>query len=565
MKSGKKEKKETVFTKGKTDDEKVSRFVAGGLFSTAATAFSGLFGLLWLITLTAKLGPQDYGIMGPIFNGFWPLCALVSMGVNLSATAYVSHHYEKEFEESKKYAVEGNKYMVLFGVGFMLLTILVSVPLRLMGMMSTLWMVIIIEIALAAMFCLFWWGVLGAINGFQRLDFVAIGNMTFPIGMFVFSLLFVMLAQKFFGAESQWDIAGATLGLAMGGASAWVISLILFPRCRVMPLREIYRFRISHGLFKKIIKLGGISTIANIAYTILQGIAPVIVGFLAISLGLYGAHLAKIGEKLSGYFSASWQYSMAPLLVMGITFALMPAISEAHAQGRKDLMQQYFDITMKYAFIFTIAFFSAYASLGGHIVEFFSGPKYPASVHTPIIIPLALGFNFLAFCYLFMFLFIGLKRPHIPAMVIPLVNVILIIILLLFSYLVHNINILGWSLVISGGIGFSIMIWYLIKRVGLKIKFWLYTIPAMAAIPTWALAYFVLPKKGLAVAVDLIIIGVVFTLLYLFFGGLEETGVDQFRNNLQSINNSVLNFIGRGMIFFIVRSPFYEWYKRWKF
>lgn len=122
---------------------------------------------------------------------------------------------------------------------------------------------------------------------------------------------------------------------------------------------------------------------------------------------------------------------------------------------------------------------------------------------------------------------------------------------------------LSWSLAISGAIGFSIMLYYAVKKMGLKIWYHLLVTPLAAAIPVWAITYFLIPKKGLMTGVALTVMFGLFLILYSVFGGHDSDDIKTFEEIMDSINNPILNAIKKWLVIFVYKSPFFEWYKRW--
>lgn len=537
--------------------------MAGGTAVTAALIGAGLFMFIWVIAMTQKLGPRDYGILGPCFFGFWALSALVTIGIPQAITTFVAQHYEKELEEAKKFIIDGNKFLIIIGLIFMSLAILSSLVLWLTGVISAFWFAIICIEAFGIMTAQLFLGLLSALNGFQRMDYVALGQMFMPLGMFVASLTLVTIVQNILGAETSWDIIAGALGICVGGIFAYLGSLFLFHKAKVMSIKELYNWKKSHGLFRKIISFGGPVTIGNLGYNILQNIPPVLIGFIALGIGWFGTNLSE-NKLQSGYFSTAFTYGASPMLVIGIAFAFIAAISEAQAQGKRELMQKYFDIVLKFAFFVTVTFLAIYTFAIGPIEQLASGAKFPAQIMGPLTLPIVLGFCFFAFCFIFMFMFWGLKRPAPPAIAISIAILLVTGFIFAFSYFFHSVLLAGVSMMVGGAFAFVYLLIYITKKIGLKIHLFTFGPTFAAAIVSWAIVYFLFPKKGLIAIVDILPYFIIFMIIYFFLGGYDTDDFETLRDSLKGMKlGFVLPLIE--MIEKMTRkSPFFEWYKKKK-
>lgn len=515
-----KEKKSSIFAKAETDKEKANRLVAGSIVSMLATIFGGAFMAAWMISTTQLLGPKDFGIFGPIFQSFWAVATLISLGINVSITTFVAHHWEKEKEEARKFSADGSKLMLVIGGGISLLVILILFLLWMTNYIDSFRFWLLFVYILGIFLNLQFWAIQGIILGVQRTDYYALGNFLFPTMNFTFSLSLILLAQKIFGKESQMDIISATSGLLFGGFFGTILALFLLKKIDEETYREIYDFSKIYHLFRKIITFGGISTIANVNYTLFNSISCIIVGILAGKFGIFAAN-HSLNLKQSGYYSASYLYASAALMIMGLAFPLISAMSEAEAQGKRELMQHYLDLILKFSFPIIIGVFIFYASVGGEIVSFLAGKEYPISEVRGITIIVSLGICFLSLFYLLLNVFFGVKKPQYGAVSITVALIIQVVGLFSLVFLFKNTISAGFVLTFSSFIAMVISIYYLVKYVNLKIKPILYIAPLLSAVPAFIIAnlfvskqgsVFFIPKFFLCAAVLLIIYGMIYAI-----------------------------------------------------
>jgi O-antigen/teichoic acid export membrane protein len=509
------EKKISVFEKATTDREKSERLVAGSIFSMLATIFGGAFMTAWMISTTQLLGPKDFGIFGPIFQSFWAVATLISLGINVSITTFVAHHWEKEKEEARKFSADGSKLMLIIGAAVSVLVILILLYLLFTNYITSFYFWLILVYTLGIFFNLQFWAIQGILLGVQRTDYYALGNFLFPTMNFIFSLILILLSQKIFGKESQIDIISATSGLLFGGFFGSILAMFLLKKVDVETYKVLYDFSKIYNLFKKIIKFGGISTIANLNYTIFNSISCVIVGILATKFGIF-AENHSLNLKQSGYYSASYLYASAALMIMGLAYPLISAMSEAEAQGKRELMQHYLDLILKVSFAIITGVFIFYASVGGEIVHFLAGKEYPIEEVKGITIIISLGICFLSLFYLLLNIFFGVKRPQYAAISITIALIIQVIGLFFIPFLFKSTISAGFVLTISSFVAMAISIYYLVKNVNLKIKPILYIAPILSALPAYIIANLFVPKNGLffflCAGVLLLIYGAIYTI-----------------------------------------------------
>lgn len=550
----------SAFTRGSTDEEKVTRFISGGAVSIVATIIGGLFGgALWLIAMNRLLGPKDFGILGPIFNSFFMFCTIISLGIPQTITTYVSHHYETDISEAKKFIKEGIKFIFLIGFVFIVISTCLVILFYSLGKINLLWTSLLITVALGITINLFFWGINSVLNGFQRLDYVSLGNMIFPIGMFISSLGLVIILQKTQGKESIWDVVGASAGMGIGAMVAFICALILIQKTLVISIKELFSWRKSYGLFRKIISFGGLSALALVGFSVLNLSPPQLV-LLCAKFHWYGETL-KENLIQSGYFSTAMMYASAPLMIMGLVFALIPAISEAEGKGRLDLMQKYFNLTLKFTFVCIIGIIAIlYSVLAGEIVFLLSGAEFPASTMGPITTVVSIGMAFIALNFLLINLYIGIKRPYIAALIVIICIFLEISIIIILSYLFKSILAAAAGLIIATAVGTFLMFRYLVKNVGLTIPIWALIPSLLAGLGTMIIIYF-LPKKEIMVILDIIIAIIIYFLLYAFFGGWAAEDFKMFKDTLIALNLKSLIPILNKLESILTKSPFFEWYK----
>lgn len=487
--------KKSIFEGATTDEEKSKRLVAGSIFSMLATVFGGLFMAGLIISTTQLLGARDFGLFGPIFQSFWAVATIISLGLNFAMTTYVAHHWEQDKEEARKFAIEGNKLLLLISSGFTVVVILFSLIVFKLGKISTFHLMLAIIYTLAVFTTLQFWSISGIMLGLQRTDYYALGNFIFPTTTFLFSLVFVVAAQKLYGKQSELDIVGAVAGLILGGAVTYLVVVYLLRRVDLEIYKNLYNFKVNYGIYGKIIKFGGVTNIANISFTLFNSLPCVLIGFLAMKYSIF-APSYELNKIISGYFSSSYIYASAAMMIMGLVWPLISAMSEAEGQKKFELMQHYFDLILKYTLVILVGCFIFYASVGGQIVNLLAGSEYPVEKVGPITVILSLGICFLGLFYLFMNIFIGVKKPQYAAVAVGSGVVLQIFSIILSSYFFKDIY--KVSLFFSGSaiITFLFTLFFMRYYVKLKIKLPLVIVPLLGGGIAYLIANKYIPKDG---------------------------------------------------------------------
>lgn len=448
--AAKKKFSDTFSASGGTDEDKQKRFAAGGLIAMGAFLAGGIFQILWMNAITMKLGKQDMGLFGPLLFAFYAAGTVIALGVPQTITTFVSLHYENEFEESRKFITDGMRLLCLSAISVLLIGCVIPIILVLTGALSTINAALIIAFIVSISMMAMFWGINSILNGFQRLDLVSVGNIVFPIVQYGASLVLIIVAQKITGAEKRWDVVGSVLGLGLGQGAAGIAALIVLTANKTVSIKELFGFKSSHGLFVKILKFGGWAAAALVIMTLIQNLPSVVVRLIGMKWLLFNSD-PVLCEGEIGLFSTSMIFGMATMLIVGIAMAIIPAISEAEGQGRHDMMQKYYNTGFSQAFVILVAFIAVFAAVIGPLIEIMSGPEYPASVMGILGTLAVIGGAGCGALYLLINIFIGLKKPQVPAVVLFIVITLMFVLITGLSF--------AFKKVVWAAIGFDIATW----------------------------------------------------------------------------------------------------------
>lgn len=489
---GKKKGLLSVFQTGETDDDKKKRFEAGGIISMGAFMAGGIFQALWMITITRMLGPEDMGLFGPLLFGFMTAATIIALGVPQTMVTFVSLHYETDIEESKKFLTDGIRLQLQVCIGVLVVVSAIALLLGFSGVLSWVMAMMVVAFAVAIVQGAMFWGFQSILNGFQRLELVAIGNMAFPVGVFAISLVLIYAGQALAGAETLWDVVGAVAGLGFGHGLAALAALVCVYKLRMFPVRDLFALRPKHGLYGKILKFGGWAAVALTCMTVVQNLPPIVVGVVGMKWLLFADTVEACKAEI-GYFSTALMFGMVAMLLVGIAIAIIPAISEAEGQGRRDLMQHYYTKALEQSFAVLLAFIIVFVVLIGPIIELMSGPEFPAWKMGSLGTLSIFGGAGAGLLFVLINMFVGLKSPRTPGILLIVVLVILAGATVALSFIFRDVH---YPL-----IGFVFATWFgsivLFNRsrvlFGLRFPFAALLKPVVAGAGPLLLVHFVMP------------------------------------------------------------------------
>lgn len=401
--------KESVFQRGADDTEKIGRFVAGSSLALVATVLSGSMSFIWTIVMTRSLGPEGFGLVKPFLDSFWILCGAVSLGIPQAMQALISGYMDKSPQKARAVMADGSRMLFFIGLACCAIALIAAALFK--HSFSPLMLKFIILLSAAVMARQMYFAFFGILGGLQRIDIVSTCNLVFPTSMLLSSSLFVYLAAKS-GAPLETRVLAGVAGIPTAATIQYIFSLFIAPKSGVR-LAEVYSWRTSHGTAVETATFGWVSSVAMVTLSIVSFIPPVVISQLAYGYGFFGGG-AESGIQ-AGYFSGAFAYALAPMLIVGMFFALLPAISQAHADGNHALMQRYFTLASRYTSLVIIYVFAVYYVFAGNIVEIFSGSAFPSESLGTLTFLLATGMGFNMASVFFINLLIGMKRPAVAA------------------------------------------------------------------------------------------------------------------------------------------------------
>lgn len=548
---------QSVFTTGDSDEDKIGRFIGGSSVSVVSSFVAGIFALGWAALMTHELAKDDYAIVGPYMQVFWILTTLVSFGIPHTLITFISHNVESDFEAAAGIAVQGTKMLFLFVMGFTAMALAAVGMFHALNLLNGLylWLCLIMVVAVFARQMFF--AGYSTLAGLQRMDYLSLANIVFSICLPFLSLGLLALARSADPGNSMLEVLAGTGSIGAGAVIACGVSLIIVSRTRI-PASTLFSFRVPLTRFKEILTFGWVANVAVMGNTIVGMAPPIYMSYvMAQGLGWYGPTLLANKEQ-AGIFSCAFTYAMAPMLVMGLTFALIPAMSEAESQGNRALLNRYFNTSVKYCFSICAMLTAVYAVIIGPFVEFFTGGEYAAHTIHNLTLIMECGVAATALFFLFLSMLIGLKRPDVAAKTVLAVILLEVAAMSLAGRFTASPHLTAAAVALSLGLGDLILLYYLIRRAGLAMNWGLFAPPVVSALATWGACRAAGPDTLLGYALAAALAVPFFFFLDGLLGGIEPSDLSTVRHTLKSLRLGFfcgpVNLAER----IFIRSPFYK-------
>ncbi len=472
-------KKGNVFSRGDTDEEKKARYSAGAFISIMAMIVGGLFMVAWMPTVSRLLGSSGMSTVGAFTGLLMSLLTLSAIGVNNAITTFVSHNYEIAPDEANRYVAGGIQLFIYISAAVLLITGISAAVVAFRSGIGSGNFVLTVLTGVTIVVTLIFWFVNAILSGYNRMDLTAVANTLNPIGMLFGSVGLVLLARAAFGKGSEFEVVGGCAGWLVGAmfASAGAI-LVYRAQAFYIPIGVCFKENAGKEVYKTMITFGGVAVVAAIGHSFLTNIPPTIVTYAA-NLGWIGTGVSD-GLRLSGYFSVAYLFSQVMVLIMGFTQPLLPSISEAHAQGKTELVQHYATVAMRGGISLVLLAVTIYAAAAGQLIQVMNGPKFPADQIGPVTLTYTFGQGLNMLFFVVINIFFAIKKPAFAAFAVLVSLAVETTALFGLSYFTHDISTIVFGLVAGGVTSMSLGIFGIYKVAKLKIPVLTY-LPGFAA------------------------------------------------------------------------------------
>jgi O-antigen/teichoic acid export membrane protein len=372
-----------------------------------------------------------------------------------------------------------------------------------------------------------------AAGGIQRMDLLAACNIVFPIAMLGSSIGMVYAVKIYWPGNQTAGILAGAGGVAVASVAQCFVSLAMFRRAD-LSLKKVFSWRIGWGESKRLLSFGWVAALAVIAASGVQFLPPAVVSFVAHSAVFGGAAADKILN--AGRFCGAFTYAMAPMLLIGMVMAIVPAISEAESKKNPELMQRYFDLAVKYALSIIMLMVSIYAVYAGTIVELFSGKEYPRQSMGILTLTLFAGMSAGMLTMLVVNVLVGIKKPAVPAAVSLAMTAAVVAALAAAGVYSDSVITAAGAFSATVFMGLAALLYCLKRLGGIKWPWKMVARPAAAAVAA-AAALRALPYDSVSLfsVAAACVCGLVFYLVALgLAGGIDSDDFDMARDTFRS-------------------------------
>lgn len=511
---------------GKHDGDKAAHFLSGSTALLAASLLSGTLSFAWTVLMSRLLGPEGYGFVGPFLNAFWMLTAALTLGIPHAMATFISDRHHEDPAEAKRVMAQGMWLLFVIAGLFTAAAVAGILTAGAAHRISRLMAALSLVMLAALLGRQFYMGMFAVMAGLQKYTVLAISNSSYSILMLSCSIVFVIAARRYYPGSTDACIIAGAAGIGAAAVIQYILSLFIVKFAGVSA-SSLFAWKSAGGGARRLLLFGLPSAIAMIAGSNLSYIPPVAVSFFAHKFGVFGATQAQNAVH-AGWFSGGFTYALAPMLIVGMVFAIVPAVSEAESQGNHALMQRYFDLAVKYCVTIMLYVMSVYVVFAGRIVELFSGGKFPEATMGPLTTTLAAGMCICMMIMLMSNILIGTKRPVAPAVATTVILVAEVAALAAAGVGRSSIFIAAAAFDATVLIGFAFLAVYLKVKVGLSWSWSALPRPLAAGAAT-ALLTKLIPLHGnlfmIAAAASL---PCYFAILYLI-GGIKKEELKMFR------------------------------------
>lgn len=532
--------KDSAFTRSSTDSDRLGRFVAGGSAVMIASTVSGLLQFAWTILMTRTLGPAGFGILGPFLNAYWLVATLAMMGVPQAVVTFVAADLDTDRAAAERTIAEGSLLELVLTSGLLILSVAGGGLLYTSGHISLFAWGILVSMALSVIGRHGYYAAFGALTGIQRMDLVAISNALPPVVMLIVSIVFVKWIDPSLRGHFNRRVLLFISPIIITALVASILGILLMKRGG---LRAGLLYTIRRPTqWKKLIAFGWSANVAYLGFMVLTAFTPTVVSLMARQLRWFGPTQAA-NDNAAGFFSTGYVYAMAPLLIVGLTFALLPAAAEAEASGNRKLLQRYFDVSLRYCCTLMGALLAVYFSLGGRIVRAFSGHSYDEKTMAPLTAILAFGVGISALYLLMTNLLTGIKRPVVPSRTSFVMLIAQWGLFILVGKTTGNILDLATAFAFTMAAGVAALLIYSRIRIGLLIRPAILVIPGATALIVAAIVHTLTPPGFIPMVAAIFLALPAYMLIIGFLGGVDADDLDLLRQTLTAVGGKPLSFL----------------------
>ena len=406
----------SVFKEGSS----VTKLVTGGGLTYILGMLGGIFAWIFGIIFTRAdigLGQQAFGIF---ITGQAIIVPIVcfSWGINQAIQKYVSEYLVSDKNKAEIYARNGAISLIIFAACICIFCIILGISLLKVNYIMALLLFFIGPTILVVSFRD---GMIGNIAAVQRFDNIAIINSMSSLGLFLVGIPLILFVIKPHPAEEILQLAPLTiLGLSFSYVIQITLSWYFGRKCLPFEMKKLYRGSKDRHIIWKIVKYGFYCAIPALI------ISGTVLWIPALLMSIMS------GTTTPGLYGVIIGYAMVMLTISIMGWPMISAVSEAHAMGNRQLIDDYFRNNFKSSFHLIALLLTIYIGLARPILEVIHGPEY-AIGQIPFII-LSIGVSLMALEFICCTVVIGVGEGKKASFIVIATVLIEIFLTILFLY-----------------------------------------------------------------------------------------------------------------------------------
>lgn len=299
---------------------------------------------IWTVLMARYLGVNKYGIFGFATS----LTAILAVTVDLGINTHVIRHVATDYSSAPKYLGNAMPLKSIFGLGTMILTLIILLLMKTDELTLTVTLLFAIEMIIKSFISL----LNGSFQAFEEGKYQGIGNTLLHIILLIFILITIF---------TDFGLIGIAISYILANAIALLYAFYTFKKHIAKP-----KFELDLEFCKKITRLSIPFAVIGLLYTIYYSIDIVMLTNM-------------VGSYASGIYNATYKLiSVLTLFYSVYTAVIFPVMSKFFNDDESMLLIS-FEKSIKYLMlvIIPIAVGTVFYSLD--IIQLIYGHKYDAA------------------------------------------------------------------------------------------------------------------------------------------------------------------------------------------
>lgn len=299
---------------------------------------------IWTVLMARYLGVDKYGIFGFATS----LTAILAVTVDLGINTHVIRHVATDYDSAPKYLGNAIPLKSIFGVGTMILTVIILIIMKTDELTFTVTLLFAIEMIIKSLMSL----LNGSFQAFEEGKYQGIGNTLLHTILLIFILITI------FG---DFGLFGVALSYILANLIAFTYTYYAFKKHISKP-----KFELDLKFCKKITRLSIPFAVIGLLYTIYYSIDMVMLTNM-------------VGSYASGIYNATYKLiSVLTLFYSVYTAVIFPVMSKFFNNDDTMLLIS-FEKSIKYLMLVIIPIAIATVIYSTDIIHLIYGHKYDAA------------------------------------------------------------------------------------------------------------------------------------------------------------------------------------------